>query len=500
MIKLSRKNIGVINKKDISKPSEKLFDLPEKILQFGTGVLLRGLCDYLVHDANTKGIFNGRIVMVKSTDAGDTSAYAEQDNLYTVCIRGVEDGKIVKKNVICSAISRVLSAKEQWNDVLQTVYDPNLRIIISNTTEVGLQLVKENVREGVPSSFPGKLLAVLLSRFEHFGGNENSRMVVIPTELISENGEKLHAIVRELAVFNHTGGDFLSWLDEKVTFCNSLVDRIVTKDPGQSLFEEIRDELGYEDDLLTMCEDYALWAIEGGPEVEEIVSFAKAGTGSFVKPDIDIYKFLKLHLLNGTHTLSASLAFLAGFDVVKDAMADVAFSKYVQMLMQNDIARAIPYKIDGTEIKLFSIKVLDRFRNPYLQHKWINITLHNTMKMRNRNVPVILKHKELNNGTPSYIATGFAGYLLFMKAVESKGNIYYGSRNGELYAISDDQATYFYNAWQNATSPDKLVDAVLSNTDLWGADLSSFTPFAEEIKKQLNALINDGVLKTIQRL
>ena len=497
MIRLSNKNISAISSGNIIRPDEKLFQLPEKILQFGTGVLLRGLCDYLVHDANTKGVFNGRIVVVKSTDAGGTDAFKEQDNLYTVCIRGLGNGNIIEENIICSSISRVLSAKQQWKDVLKTVHDPELNIIISNTTEVGLQLVKEKVMNTVPSSFPGKLLAVLYERYEQSADNG---MIVIPTELISDNGKKLHSIIIELAEYNELGNEFYEWLERNIKFCNSLVDRIVTKDPGEQLLNKIQQQLGYDDELLTMCEDYRLWAIEGDDEVKRILSFASDDDGAFVKPDIDIFKFLKLHLLNGTHTLSASLAYLAGFDIVKDAMEDEVFSSYVENLMLNDIAKAIPYDIEEDEIKKFSSKVLDRFRNPFLQHKWINITLQNTMKMRNRNMPVLLRYHHLFNTSPEYMATGFAGYLLFMKGVKKEGNIYYGRRGDEYYIINDDQASYFFGLWNSGTSLNTLVAMVLSNIELWGSDLSEFALFANSVEEKLSSMIKIGVRKTINEI
>jgi tagaturonate reductase len=184
-----------------------------------------------------------------------------------VCVRGSDNGKIIEQNAICSCISRVLSAKNQWNEVLQKVHDPELKVIISNTTEVGLQFVSEQVFDSVPSSFPGKLLAVLHERFKVL---QNEKLIVIPTELISDNGERLRSIIIELAACNSLGQNFMNWLDANVKFCNSLVDRIVTKDPGEALLNDIQQQLGYNDQLLTMCEDYRLWAIEGDDEVKKI--------------------------------------------------------------------------------------------------------------------------------------------------------------------------------------------------------------------------------------
>ena len=147
---------------DVQLPPFPLLPLPERVLQFGTGILLRGLPDYLIDKANRQGIFNGRIVVVKSTDGGDIDAFRRQDNLYTLCIRGVENGRLVEQNVICSAISRVLSAQQEWDDVLRVAVSPDLQLVISNTTEIGIQLVAEDIRQAPPQSFPGKLLAVLL--------------------------------------------------------------------------------------------------------------------------------------------------------------------------------------------------------------------------------------------------------------------------------------------------------------------------------------------------
>ena len=167
-------------------PQEK-FDLPECVLQFGTGVLLRGLPDYLIDKANRQGIFNGRIVIVKSTDGGDAAAFDRQDNLYTLVTKGIENGVLIEENTICSAISRVLSAKNQWQEVLDCAANPDLTVVISNTTEMGIQLLQDDIRQEPPTSFPGKLLAFLYARYKAFNGDKNKGLVIVPTELIVDN-------------------------------------------------------------------------------------------------------------------------------------------------------------------------------------------------------------------------------------------------------------------------------------------------------------------------
>lgn len=492
---LSKSNLAAIS--HVTKPSITSFELPEKVLQFGTGVLLRGLCDFFIHEANQNNIFNGRIVVVKSTEGGDSDEFAEQDNLYTICIRGISGVETIRENIICSAISRIISAKSNWEKVLEVAQSPEIRIIISNTTEVGIQLVHESIYQHPPVSYPAKLLAVLHHRFTFFGGGEGTGLVVIPTELITENGEKLKDIVKQLALYNELGEDFLKWLEREVYFCNSLVDRIVTKDPGKNILDELRTELGYDDKLLTMCEDYCLWAIQGNEKVSSILSFTKAHQGVFVEPDIEIFKSLKLHLLNGTHTFSAPVAFLSGFDYVKQAMADPLFASFVRTLMLTENGSSIPYPINSEEIEKFGNKVLDRFMNPFLQHQWLNITFQNTTKMRMRNVPVISQYHQSHETAATCMALGFAAFILFMKAVKKEGDSFFGKRGEIYYKINDDHATYFFSMWQEHPDGRNIAEKVLARAELWGTDLSIFKAFTKKVQAFLDEMIKTGVYQTI---
>lgn len=479
---LSRKNLAVIPSGGVVKPEERIFGLPEKVLQFGTGVLLRGLPDYFIDKANRQGVFNGRVVVVKSTDAGDSSAFDSQDGLYTLCVRGIEGGKTIAENIINSSISRVLSAKSQWKDILQCAHNPVLQVIISNTTEVGIRLVEEDIRQEPPASFPGKLLAFLYERYKFCGGSKEGGMVIVPTELIVDNGKKLAAIVRELAAFNKLEGAFVEWLTGACRWCSSLVDRIVPGKPGGASLQQLQEELGYTDELLSISEVYRLWAIEGDETVQSVLSFAAADAGVIIKPDIEIYRELKLRMLNGTHTLSCGLAYLAGFVTVKNAMDDAGFAAFVSDLMLKEIAPAIPYAISAGQSREFGLQVLDRFRNPHLQHQWISITMQYSSKMKMRNIPVLLQHYRRHDSPPVLFALGFAAYLLFMK--------------GGDYKVNDDKAEYFASLWKQS-GPDEVVDSVLSDASLWDTDLSVLPGFAAAVKEDLHALINKGALSTL---
>lgn len=484
---LSKFNLKNIQTAAVEVPAASLLELPEKVLQFGTGVLLRGLPDYFIDKANKKGFFNGRVVIVKSTDRGGTDAFGKQDGLYTICVRGIQEGEKLEENHINTAISRVLSAAGDWNEILRCAHNPELQIIVSNTTEVGIQLIHEDITRHPPQSFPGKLLAFLLERYSAFGGSAESGMLIIPTELIVDNARKLESIVLELAHLNGLDDAFIHWIENSNRFCSSLVDRIVPGKPDKAMQDSIEEELGYHDDLLIMCEVYRLWAIEGDEKVREKLSFAAADEGVVIAPDINLFRELKLRMLNGTHTLSCGLAFLAGYETVHDAMEDEKMAHFISRLMLEEIGPSIPYAVDPQRANTFGNQVLDRFRNPFIRHEWINITMQYSSKIKMRCVPLLLNYYKNNQSVPAHMALGFAAYLLFTRPLKKSGSLYYGIRNEMDYIINDDYAPYFYTKWQSL-SVRQLVDEVLSDSELWGTDLSALPGFADQIFQIINRL------------
>ncbi|WP_354577722.1 tagaturonate reductase [Hymenobacter sp. UYP22] len=480
----------------VSFPSAELLALPEKVLQFGTGVLLRGLPDYLIDKANRQGIFKGRIVVVKSTDGGDIDAFRRQDGLYTLGIRGIEDGQEVSENVVCSAISRVLSAKSQWAEVLACATNPELTVVISNTTEVGIQLVSDDITQWPPQSFPGKLLAFLLARYRAFSGDKSKGLVIVPTELIPDNGTKLESILLEQAHRNGLDAEFIDWLETANQVCNSLVDRIVPGRPDAGTQATLEAELGYEDELLTMSEVYTLWAIEGDARVKSVLSFEQADAGVIVQPDINLFRELKLRLLNGTHTLSCGLAFLAGLPTVREAMDDADVTSFIHNLMLGDLLPGIPYAVDEKVGQRFGMQVLDRFRNPAIEHRWLSISMNYTAKLQMRNVPSLLHYYRKLRAVPHYMALGFAAYLRFMRAEREEQGVWYGEVNGQEYPIQDEKASYYAGLWQRL-EPAELTRTVLHNQALWGHDLLALPGFADCVTRYLEQLLEQGARATV---
>lgn len=473
--------------------SSKISEYPERVLQFGTGVLLRGLCDFLIDKANKSEIYKGRIVVVKTTGP-DVSEFTNQDNLYTVCVRGIENGKTIEENVIIESISRVLSTKTNWEDVLKTAENPVIDLVISNTTEVGLNYVEEEIIDRCPDSFPGKLTAWLYRRFS----TVKSETVIIPTELLVDNGKILKEAVLKHLKFNQLSPEFENWILSKVRFCSSLVDRIVPGKPQSEELTNLYSQLGYEDKLILKAEVYKLWAIEGD-NLEEVLGFAKADKGVVISSNIEKYRELKLRMLNATHTLLSGMAFLSGFKLVKDALHDEMMEKYLTILMLTELGPSIPMELDIKTTHRYGREVMDRFRNPYLEHQWISITLQYTTKMKMRAIPLLINYYKTFETVPQYFARCFAAYLLFMKVSHTSEGKYFGEYDGQEYPINCDAAPYFKDLWDQY-SAQEIVSKVLKNKELWGYDLSILKDFESNVASHLSNMMMLGVKDAISAL
>ncbi|RYD82416.1 MAG: tagaturonate reductase [Sphingobacteriales bacterium] len=500
-MQLSITNISKIKaQENLIIPEETSLQLPEKVLQFGTGVLLRGLPDHLINIANRQGFFNGRIVVVKSTSNGDTDAYTEQNSLYTLAVRGIDNGEKIAYDEIISSVSRVLSAQNDWEEILQCAANPDMQLIISNTTEVGIVMEKDNVHASPPQTFPGKVLAFLYHRFKIFNGDADKGMVIVPTELIPDNADKLLSIVLEQAHQHGFEIAFIEWLENHNYFCNSLVDRIV---PGRFNKQEqaaTEAKLGYKDELMIMSEHYSLWAIQtDSAKVKETLSFAQANPGMVLAADIEKFKELKVRLLNGSHTFSCGLAVLAGFKTVKEAMADDAFNLFITRLMQDEIADAIVSEsISKEEAIAFSGKVLDRYRNPFIEHQWSSICMNYSSKMFMRNLPLFYQYAEKKSAAPALISLGMAAHILFMRSQKKNDASFYGD-NGEPYLISDPNIAWYAQAWQQ-NGKETIVASVLANKELWQSDLNEIAGFTNEVNYWLQQLLENGAKKTLQHI
>lgn len=467
------------------------FDLPEKVLQFGTGGFLRGFADYLIDKANKKQLFNGRILVVKSTP-GSAGAFGRQDNLYTVNIKD----KDVNEFILNAAISRVVSASDQWDQVVQTAGSPELEVVISNTTEAGLQYQEEDLSGGgAPDSFPGKLTAFLYERFKAFGGTPESGLVILPCELVVNNGTLLREMVLKLAGFNNYPEAFGQWVEAHNDFCNTIVDRIIPGRPDPEQQKKTFEALGYTDELLLECESYLLWAVEGGERVREVLEFAKADERLIITDDIEPYREQKLRLLNGTHTFSVPLSFLCGLETVDQMVGDPLTSRFVEDLMQQEIAPTL--EGISPEPPAYAREVFGRFQNPFIEHKLLNITFQQSTKTKLRNAATIQRYFQRFGKIPQRMALGIAAYLLFMRSADQRDGACYGKFRGQEYLIQDDFAGRFHEWWQSG-SPELVVSEAMKELELLPS--AALSVFSDAVLGYLRQLLEKPAREVLEQL
>lgn len=422
-----------------------IFEFPERVLQFGTGVLLRGLPDFFIDRANKTGDFKGRIVVVKTTGSDAGSDFEQQDHLYTHIIKGYADGVAVNETIINGSISQVLHAKADWKAILEKSGIPEINILISNTTEQGLVYVDDDITAQPPQSFPGKLLSYLMKRFELLGDVPQSQVVVIPTELLEYNGDLLKKILKKHIEQHQVDQSFIDWMEKRVVFCNSLVDRIVPGKPDREILQSYWKELGYEDELLIVSEPYNLWAIEGTPEVKEILTFAKANDGIKITDNIAVFKELKLRLLNAAHTFSAGVALTHGLETVTDSMHDADFESFISQLTR-DIRASIALQIDEDVKEKFAADVLDRFRNPNIRHYWKSIIFSFTEKFKIRCIPLMKEHYRKFGSFPESMVKGLAAYFMVsIPAMQSEEGFFAEAGNLKI-KLNDPFSEKIYNS------------------------------------------------------
>ncbi|MEP6618036.1 MAG: tagaturonate reductase [bacterium] len=474
-------------------PEDSLLDLPELAVQFGTGALLRGFLDDFLHRANLAGKFGGRVVMIGSTGSARDRSIREQDGLYTLVVEGIERGERVQECRIIGSVSRACSASDDWEQVLELARAPQLQYVFSNTTEVGIVADDvSGVHDAPPKSFPAKLTRFLWERAATFQFGAESALVVIPCELIENNGARLKEIVLAIATRWNLGADFSRWVNAHITFCNTLVDRIVPGAPRDGQRERIAGMLGYEDALVTCCEPYRLFAIEGDTALRKKLTWAEVDDAIIVAPDISPYRTRKVRLLNGAHSLLVSASLLMGFEIVRDAVNDSRIARLVRAAMFDEIAPTLG--VEGADE--FAEAVLDRFRNPFIDHALIDITLQATMKMRVRIVPSVQQYMAVHGTVPQSLAFGFATFLLFMQ-----GRIQDERRAQGLSVPSDEQGERLRSLWAAVPAGAPVREFVLEvcrDNALWGTDLTSLPGFCDAVVDHLQRARAHGVAAALE--
>ena len=466
---------------------------PEKVMQFGEGNFLRAFVDNFIDIANEKAGYNGKAVLVQPIAQGLTDLINRQEGLYTLYLRGSENGEKIDRKRVISAVSRCVNPYGDWESVLALARSADLEIIVSNTTEAGIVHDTESTFDQEPPvSFPAKLTRVLYERYK--AGQKG--IVMLSCELIDNNGKELLKCVNQYIDDWKLDGDFRRWVNEENIFCSTLVDRIVPgriRDPKEAA--ALAEANGYEDPLTDVGEVFGIWVIEGPEGLEDRLPFKKAGVPVIVVPDVTPYKKRKVRILNGAHTGFVLGAYLAGYDIVRDCMHDDVIRGYMNRMLYEEVIPTLP--LDKKDLEEFARAVQDRFNNPFVNHELMSISLNSTSKWRARNMPTFLDYVQEKGALPPCLTTSFAAYIAFyssdIRELTDSGLICRRPKGNE-YTVNDDRwVLEFYLAHRN-DSPEDLVHAVMTNTEMWGRDLTEVPGFEEAAVRILKQIRADGAL------
>ena len=435
--------------------------MKETVIQFGEGNFLRGFFDYFLHKMNEKGLYEGKAVVIQPRAGGKCALLNEQECKYNLYLRGIKDGEIVKEHTFVESISRCVDPYVNFEDYIALADNPDFRFIVSNTTEAGIEFVDTCKFDDKPAlSFPGKLTQLLYRRYK----NGLNGFIILSCELIDNNGVELKKCVLKYARLWNLEADFVAWLENENHFVNTLVDRIVTGYPN----DETKDAHPY-DKFLDTAEIFHLWVIEGNFEDE--FPLKKAGFNVVWTDDAKPYKKIKVRILNGAHTSLVAGALLSGIETVGEAMNDGVASAFLNKCMKEEI---LPTIGENEESIAFANAVFDRFRNPFIAHKWRSIALNSVSKFSVRVLPTLLEYKEKNGKAPKGLTLALANLIYFYKN-----------------DTPDDNADVV------ATMKNDSIKDILANASLWATDLSDLTDMVAEYYNKIDIIGAKETMKWI---
>lgn len=470
-----------------------LKNAPERVLQFGEGNFLRAFADYWFDMANEKAGWNGKCVLVQPIAQGLTQLINRQEGLYTLYLRGRQNGEKVDAKRVISSVSRCLNPyeKQDYDAMMDVAAGEALEYIVSNTTEAGIVYDPScRLEDCPPASFPAKLTQVLLHRWR--AGRPG--VVVLSCELIDNNGKELLRCVNQYIKQWGLEEGFARWVNGDCTFCSTLVDRIVPgriRDAAEAA--RLEDENGYRDALIDVGEVFGVWNIEGPEWLAEKLPFRAAGLNCPVVPDVTPYKKRKVRILNGAHTGFVLGAYLAGYDIVRDCMQDDVILGFMNRMLHEEVIPTLP--LDRQDLEAFAAAVQDRFNNPFINHELMSITLNSTSKWRARNMPSLLEYAQTAGKLPPCLAMSFAAYITFyssdIQALTEQGLVCRRPKGNE-YTVSDDRWVLEFYYSRRGVSDETLVHDVMTNEKMWGQDLTLVPGFEQAAAENLRRIRTEG--------
>lgn len=464
----------------------------EKVIQFGEGNFLRCFFDWQLDIINKNTDLNAGVAVVRPIDFDAVPLLDIQDGLYTAIIRGIDErGEVVKDYTVISSINREIPIYKNFQEYLQLAHNPEMRFIVSNTTEAGIAFSAEDRYEDTPqSTFPGKLTRLMHERFVVFNGDMTKGFILMPCELIDYNGEELRKMVLKYAELWNLGEDFKNWLINGNIWCSTLVDRIVTGYPrGEK--EELTKELGYEDGFITTGEYFYLFVIQGPKDIlTRELKLEGLNLNILIVDDLKPYKMRKVGILNGAHTAMVPVSYLYGIDTVREAMENDDIRNFIELAIDEEIIPALD--MDEKELKEFKEAVVNRFKNPYVKHMLMDISLNSMAKYKSRILPQVLETYKRTGKLPKRLLFSLAALIRFYKGVRE---------NGDTIQLRDDRhhLDMYEDLWQE-NNYENIVKYVLGLKSHWDIDLNSVDGMAELVTKYLENIDKNGVERALEEV
>ena len=481
----------------LSKAKTGKVERPVKVLQFGEGNFLRAFVDYMIDIANEQGKFNGDIVLVKPIEFGNLDRFHEQECQYTVQLRGIVDGEAKRINRVVTSVADAVDAYGEYEKYAAYAKLDTLRFIVSNTTEAGIVYDETDRMEfNPPKTYPGKLTKFLYERYKHFNGAADKGLVMLPVELIDDNGIHLKECVLKFAKLWNLEDGFVAWLNDACVFTSTLVDRIVTGYPRDEA-EELCKEFGYQDNLIVTGEPFALWVIESAKDISKEFPLPDAGLPVIFTDNQKPYKQRKVRILNGAHTSFVLASYLCGNDIVLESMNDELILKYIKATIFDEVIPTLT--LPKQDLVDFAEAVLTRFNNPYVKHAHLSISLNSVSKWRARCMPSFLEYIEKEGKLPAHLTFSLAALMAFYTGTEIRDKALIGHRDGQEYNIMDDADVLEFFAANSSKEPAEYAHAVLSNENFWGQDLTRLAGVEEAVTNYISDIRSMGMRKTMEK-
>lgn len=446
----------------------------EKILQIGEGNFLRAFAEYYIQLMKEQGYEDFAVAICQPRkNTKIINSLKKQNGKYHICLKGKYRSKTVDEVKEINCISRCIDTQSELDKLKELFTSDSLEIVISNTTEAGITFNPDDKIENCPNiSFPGKVSLLLFERYK--AGKRG--VVFLPVELIENNGEKLKSTVLEYASLWNFEKDFSEYVNSQCIFCNTLVDRIVT------------GYIDYKDDECAVaCEPYGSWLIQGSDKVRQLFPVDKVSDDVKFVSDLSRYRERKVRVLNGAHTMSVLAGYMCGFDIVRDMVNDKVFGKYINRGLE-EVKCTLDF--NKNEIDDYANSVLERFSNPFIDHRLLDISLNSISKFKARCLPTIKDYIKINGECPVVLTFSLAALIAFYTHIGTDRD----------YIVNDDKKNIaFFDAVKDMT-PCNAVHKVLSNVSLWGEDLTKLQGFEKSVIDCFLLIYNKGIDYAVRQL